>query len=336
MRITINKIFLIFIVLKQVYAAEGEEIFFVKIVNNIPYVVINNPNNIIKLQNRLIESGYGYNYRDNLSKIYVDTSQVITINNMNLYYGGGKINCYCIKGSDNSLESATGFKPGEKLLIQKPDKNGDIFQTDITIRRILIHIHKEQFFIIIECNHIELPPFWFSQDYAINIFIATYYKNWINNIPKNTISNNVPLNISMKVDSLAEVLIPPRFQNALNKYEWATVDTSVSINEVRFIDDENIISIYCCVVSYFFGKDMCGYLFLFNKKGNIIQINEGDYYNRIIGITDVNRDGSHELIVVYGSSYGGGIKVLSFDKNKYYFTNKPFLYVNSEIATMFD
>ena len=59
-----------------------------------------------------------------------------------------------------------------------------------------------------------------------------------------------------------------------------------------------------------------------------------DEMDGVLGITDANRDGTHELILMYGNSYGGGVQVMYL----YWDSQDDKLQLNfgSQTETMFD
>ena len=77
---------------------------------------------------------------------------------------------------------------------------------------------------------------------------------------------------------------------------------------------------FAAIVS-FGEKDVYGILYLLNESGEIIDKNDKKVFNRILGFTDANRDGIHELMIFKGSGYGGGdmyiyyLSVLSYKKS---------------------
>jgi hypothetical protein len=81
-------------------------------------------------------------------------------------------------------------------------------------------------------------------------------------------------------------------------------------------------------------KGSSGVLHLLDSAGNILQKIENTNYSGIEGLTDVDRDGNQELIIFYGSSYGGGVTLLGFGQDQQGL--QPKLVEKARMATVFD
>jgi len=72
---------------------------------------------------------------------------------------------------------------------------------------------------------------------------------------------------------------------------------------------------YCALMSYG-SKGYVSALYLFDQYGKILQVISNNEFVEISGITDVDKDGSHELIIHYSSGdYSGGVAILALKRN---------------------
>jgi hypothetical protein len=80
------------------------------------------------------------------------------------------------------------------------------------------------------------------------------------------------------------------------------------VQPARFHSIEGEQIYYAAVFSYG-EKPRTGVFYLLDNNGRILQRLDDRDFREINGITDVDRDGTHELIVFIGSVHGGGVEV---------------------------
>ena len=126
--------------------------------------------------------------------------------------------------------------------------------------------------------------------------------NWPSDIPKGLNNDTIPKVILDTTKSLWKEFTKPLWKSAMN-------DSNLTITPIRLFRHKKEEIYYCAIFSYGH-KGYASELYLFNYQGTILQKIKNDEYVKILGLTDTNWDGSHELIVHYSSGdYSGGVAI---------------------------
>lgn len=309
--------------------ASASKFHFVKIIDGNPYVIIRDSWVKNRLLTAIINSYYNTDVR-NPYKITIDSSNVEFIKGINLDFWdrSSGIKCFTLLGDSNHLKSIIGYAVGDRLVIQQIINNGIGQQKEIVVKKILLHTNRNESFILLKCKPTITDNIWvYAKGNQKNHIISSEYhplKEVFWGRPPETI---IPNFIDQKVNDIVETLIPEHYHMP---------EKEIAITSIRFYKDNSFHNFYCSVIKidqmglgYLIGK-----LFLFDNGGNIVQNIDDKFTTRIIGITDVNRDGSQELTVFWGSSYGGGLMLLDFDHT---YDNEPYLLqIKTSLSTVWD
>lgn len=328
------KIILLLLVLisSQLILASTSKFHFVKIIDGTPYAIINNSVVKSNLLKALIKPYYkkdvGIPYQ-----ITIDSTNVEIIKHINLDFWDphSGINCLTLTGEPDHLKAILGYAIGDKLVIQHIKENGVGSQKVIIVEKILLYANRDQIFILLKCKPEDNDHDWLNlKNNHRNYIISSEYHPWPKDFLKSPADTLIPDFIHQKVNVIADNLIPEHY-----KYP----EKSVSLTPLSYYKDGTLHNFYCAAIKIDqIGKgSLMGKYFLFDNNGNIIQRIDDRMITRIIGISDVNRDGFQELTVFSGSSYGGGLLFLNFDP--IYHANKPASYllkVKSNLTTVWD
>lgn len=313
---------MIIVISQQAISDESVSFRFVKFIGNIPYVIVTDPVELAIIQKDIlgswIDNRLNYNY-------YLDTTSVEVVSGLYLYY-------------ENSL-TPTAYEIKRKhdafthwdYIIQSAKKDGSGIQERIHPEKAFYHATQNQSFIIIKCHPINTKSvFMENKKSYFNAAIPAHrlISDWQERIPKNFI-DSIPQSIINKSDSIAK-----KFLASLAYYNENFEDKHQTIVPIRYFQDGISRIYYCQVVSYG-SKDFNSRLDLFDQSGEIQETIEGTEFVEIIGITDVNRDGSHEVIMLYSvDGYSGGIELLTLEACGS--TDHIRINVNTRLDTFFD
>ena len=209
--------------------------------------------------------------------------------------------------------------------IQNQMERGD--QVETTIEDVLFHSYRYGSYIILRCR-----PLTSDQASAVcgddnrgaseSVLVASGER------PIRTeftpVDQYIPEKIVTVVNHLVSISKP---------VEMAESDTTISIAPIFLRQEDENIKYFAAIVS-FGEKDVYGTLYLLNESGEIIDKNDKKVFNRILGFTDANRDGIHELMIFEGSGYGGGVCIYTIFQ--YYLTKKVLFVQHGSIQTVDD
>lgn len=227
---------------------------------------------------------------------------------------GGFSKMHLIVGDDKSVLQYTGFSPGELINYQIVQENGEGFQFTTPVDSIFIFLPEtrkkspdhEYLHLLIKCKPIskEVLNHISPSSVLVASKLAEKPRNRLQRIDEPV---EIPEMVSLKLDSVYQSIIPEE------DYGNTPIKSIVKISYVNGF--RNLV--YLGIVS-FCPKGCTGYVVFLSSKGEILT----EYYsgyddskddqeiiinaNRITGITDVNRDGVNEVVILWGDSYGGG------------------------------
>jgi len=301
---------------------------FTKVIDETPYVIINNIDILHKTQTFLLHSFLIGDTFQGEKTITLDTLNVETTTELSLYWDVLEYKLWPIIGPPNFMNYTVGFKPGDKLIIQYVTDDGSGEQKEIIVDKVLYNVCGNGSSILLTCQPISLDSNWFYKKHDIfdSPYITHSYGSWRHKAPRGQIKVEIPDIVKLKVDSLSNAFLPKESINELPR---------VTTQPLRFFHgyQYNEMIYYAAVISYG-TKGRRGILYLLDKFGNILQKLEDKNFNKINGITDVDRDGTNELVVFMGDGYGGGIEVFDLELDKKSETVR--LLSVGKIATIFD
>ncbi len=317
----------IFLFLSLVFHFEiysGNQFNFAILYNNTPYVIINNEHVLNNLEKLLVRSFMNKKtFGGDLISLDINHPEIIRIPHEFDMYCFNDYKHFPLKGTLDNKKEIMGFIPGEELVIEDVTKDGNLKQRKIIIEKVYYHsvscnANANISNIILKCLP-SLPDTIWDSNYRKPFYcpyITTKFRDFHPNISYNKLNDNIPRSVLTKIDSIEFAFFPKGIKNY--SYPKSTQQklrfTKWSPKNMRYIEDY-----YYAVVMSNGEKGRIGIFYILNSEGKIIQrIKEKDNYNMIIGITDSNRDGSHELILAYGSNYGGGVEIYypSYDNQK--------------------
>ncbi|MFC1554212.1 hypothetical protein ACFL7D_06230 [candidate division KSB1 bacterium] len=274
--------------------------FYVRFQGKVPYIIINHFPQVSNLQKAL-------------------RTGVITLNNKILnppnlfpnYYRSNPVSE--INGSPEIYLAEIGFAPGDKLISQNVLPDGTGKKIMITTKKYWFYDDSNSPFIIIECE--EFSENQTAEEWSIARSITSAKSG---TVPK-TLDIAIPEKITNKMDELMKNFIPEEYwkpdgevRKILGKQFW------ISTSPIRVTDKiGSELMYYTGIVSYGV-RGYYGQLYLFDSEGNVLDTKEhlgGSSYIGFEGLTDLDADGTHELIVRC-TGYAGGIELLEIIYNE--------------------
>ncbi len=142
-----------------------------------------------------------------------------------------------------------------------------------------------------------------------NFFVTR--RSWNSSLSASAIDPSIPAHISQKIDSLSKQFFPTDVH-----FPKVTIQPLMYLDRHRKYNKEKY---YASIISYGSGsnKTRFGIFHLLDSEGKILYTQNEDVPNdEILGITDVDSDGTHELVISWGSWIGGGIKIVTLTGNQ--------------------
>jgi hypothetical protein len=243
----------------------------------------------------------------------LDTSLSETIHDLPPYSDWDEIKCAQITGPDDALEEIIGFKPGDALIVQPMTTDGTGIQHIIKVASILFHPAGYNSYLILKCKPVDFDTINYRYPYVANHFFG-----W-SDFAK-PIAPLVPNMVRATADSVS---------TEYGRLALATDRLSVSVQPLRYLKE----MYFAVVASYSEGKGFMGSLWVIDSSGKIIYRSDS-LYQKILGITDVDRDDVHELLLLWGSGVAGGVQAMCLQYD--YATGKPKAYLGQRFWTMSD
>lgn len=282
---------------------------YVHIKNDIPYVVIDDIRPVHRLQKLIINSMLSIPNADRSISINpsILSSQILPFYTNMIR----NVPLFSVQGSYQALHDAIGYAKGDTIIMQPGFDLCEGVQLEIRVSSIYFHTSFLYSYILLECEPIDVNIISaFRKQNNPQALIAHRFKSWDSDRFNNPFTASVPSQILDIFAELEKQYIPSSFYNTVLGPMYRT-----SITPFRIINHEGIGKIYYCGILSKGEKGVDGILYLFDENGNVIHSIE--YYapnpkihaglNRIIGLTDIDRNGTHEIVVMWGDGYGGGI-----------------------------
>ena len=303
-------------------------IYFTFVNAGIPYIYIEDESIINNVKGN-IES----------KNIEIDPEKTIIKVNLPFFNGGNLEEQFPVnelKSNNDFLQDLLGIKKGDKYIIQQATDPNTANQQVVSVENYFLHTSRKASFILLECSPTGYAnrPVKLRYDDA-NIFIAYPYKEWDREGAYNSVFDmTVPAAILDTLQKIEDVFVPESWKNPWNdpvlggdarngRFHFST--TSAPLRIINPDGQEELY--YCGNVSYGL-KGNNGHLYLIDKDGVFVQdLTTADTgsdrdYTRIVGITDINRDRTHEIVTYWGDAYGGGYAVLTVEFDTF---GNPFL-----------
>jgi len=281
---------------------------FVKLQENTPYIIITHPVALNTIERNILTA---FLHDDSNYEYYIDTTSIEEITQLWLYYYDDSrvLKSYEIKRKGTQQSS---FLQSD-YVVQLARKNGRGIQEIVHPIQAFYRPMRYQAFIILKCSPIDSQSVFLKTkkgfgDAAIPAHRLKSYESWeFSGIP----NDSIPHFIANKSDTIAD-----RFLLSLPYYQKNSAYERAHHSIVSLTYNRNNIKerYYCMVVSYG-SKGYASEFYLFNQSGEILQKIKGTKYVDIIGVTDVDRDGSNELVMLYSvGGYSGGIELLTLEE----------------------
>ena len=294
------------------FSKNTDPFFFTRIINHTPYIIITNEEIVnwidLSLQNKSL-SGV----------VHIDFSNAELIEGLQLYYHGEtKDTTRCYKLAFDTPKIAL---LSNRYVFQIVKKDGSGNQVIIEPLEILYHKKQNYTYVIIKCKALD-------KDFPRGLFPTSILKDnmpWAEPIPQ----AGIPENISKRVSAIEKQF----YEKKEPIFKFQSMEESIKEN-----GNTDVLAYYLQADKFFavlvsYGhKGMEGELKILPEKSGRGFSDRKNDYAAIYGITDVNRDGNHELIVRYGSGYGGGQAIISVNNDD----NQLKVDLEAKIATTFD
>ncbi|MFC1733154.1 hypothetical protein ACFL6I_22880 [candidate division KSB1 bacterium] len=236
---------------------------------------------------------------------------------------------YEFHGDNDVLKAVFGYAPGDSLVIQQALYPGLGSQAVTIVENVFFHMSRSRdryyTYLLLKCAPISISVV--PARVRFHELIAAYrYNTWDNELYREPFDLTVPSFVTDTLQKIEDEFIPEFWKTPplndpvlMEDFRHGILHYSTTVTPMRIVtpeDEEKIF--YAGVVSYGL-KGNRSHLFLIDEHGNFIQDIEiadegsGRGYNRILGITDVNRDGTHELATFWGDAYGGGLALLTIE-----------------------
>lgn len=310
--------------------ALASEFVFVTMIDDTPYIIVNDYKAISMTQAVLLHSFLIGDTYEGEQAIRLDTTAAETLKRLSLYWDVYEYKLWPIAGPSNYMKYTTGYAPGDVLNMQVITEDGSGAQMQIEVDKAFYNVAGPNASILLKCKPVILGPAWNARRTHYTgspYFVASLFGGQPAS-PMSLFDPTIPEVVKSKIDELIAETIPAA---VASEYQ------SVTIQPIRALPPRGLAQepYYAAILSYG-EKGGTRFLFLFNSRGEIVQKLENKHmgFNRIIGVTDVDRNGIPELIVFVGNQYGGGIEVfqLSWDEDK----TTVFLKKDGGIDTVFD
>ncbi len=293
--------------------------------DGVPYVIINNAEELYKIQSSLLFSFQKANAPHRNYPLSLDLSNMEIIVDLPLYWGADSIRCFEIIGDADNLRNNVGFCPGDKLRVENVSRDSNGKQAQIIVDKILFHADWGFSFVILKCKPVDRSSDFFSNIAQTGApLIAFTYIEWIKDTPCKPSSKAIPPLIQQKVKALAEAFFPANLTGDFRQVTTVPIQKNCADQQKTY---------YATVASYG-EKGKTGVLYLIDGEGNILQKADNTDFTEILSVTDINRNGTPELIIFFGDGYGGGIALLTFESDHQ--ASTPMLVEKTRMATVFD
>ncbi|KPJ50537.1 hypothetical protein AMJ40_02740 [candidate division TA06 bacterium DG_26] len=288
----------------------ASEFLFTKVIDGIPYVVVNDQQILQRAQASLLHSLLiGPTYQRG-PIVFVDTAHPEVNEKLGLYWEPGDYRLWPIVGPEGNMKYWVGYKPGDCFTMQEVTDDGSGQQCDITVDKVFYSVWGRKSAIVLKCEPVPLDSTSISREHRTFYcpYITYPCTRWIPTTPRGPIDIEIPDTIARKVHSLSSTFFPADILHE-------SVRTTVKPLRLHRKSGDRL---YYAVVLSYGEKGVTGVLYLLDASGGVIQRLSDRYFSQIMGITDTNRDGTHELIVFIGGAYGGGmlIYLLEWDDKK--------------------
>lgn len=319
---------------------------FVYIAKGVPYAIINDQKEVSEAERALLSSQLNGSLSKDRYIIKLDTTYsdpMTDISSLLFAYFESPRRWVEIKGSGEAMIHTIGFTQGDKLLVQAVTADGSGQQHEIEVDKVLYSAHENASTLLLKCkpvtfqkdfNHMCRPVNFLkgSESFAADCpYVAYSAENktgpWPEWIPKCTFGLKVPAAVLREVERLSAELPQP-----FPDYG----DSLATLQPFRYFHD-GLEQAYYAVVVCKGEKGYANSAWILDDQGRQFKhIDDPPSlpgYTAVLGITDANRDGTHEVVFMWGNSYGGGVQViyLALDRN-----DKLELRVGPSMDTEFD
>lgn|GEM_PF-6609146 len=291
------------------------EYHLVKFVDKTPYIIITSQgilSDVLKSIHSVKFYSRQFEQDPQLFSYSLDTTRMQLPEELDLFYGFSYSPRVAqkIKGPHDNRNRLTNSR--YVLQFALPGGNGK--QVVLEARSAWYYPIFSEGFIIVQCKPLEESPYPVDGflDYLRAVPPAARCNiSWRKDIPRDNLSE-VPESIQKQVKQLST-----DFLNSLESYRKRGDSTVNDVTEdlvaIRYYDGQNS-AIYFAALTSYGSKYYESSLWLLDSNGKIVQHIVGRRYIHILGKTDLNRDGTHELTVQYSiGDYSGGIEVLNLE-----------------------
>ncbi|MFC1553834.1 hypothetical protein ACFL7D_04285 [candidate division KSB1 bacterium] len=288
--------------------------FYVHFDGEVPYVIVDDVRPVVNLQQLILGAEFGINKPTNREFLTLDKSSNPAQDASLLpdYYYINKGKTFEIKGSPEIYLSEIGFAPGDSLIMQQVTPEGSGEKIIITAKKYWFYTSNFHSIIIIECD---TPEKQITAQWSI----ARSVKSAKAGTVSRTIDTAVPEIITNKVDELMKSYVPESYWDPEgDTMKFLGIQFWTYTSPVHITDNNGLEkTFFVGTVSYGY-RWINGRIYLFDPEGNVIDMKEypeGGGYGEIIGLTDLDSDGTHELVVRCGGPESG-IELLELKYNE--------------------
>jgi hypothetical protein len=277
------------------------------LIDDVPYLLCNNRDRLFRIQAELL-AGPISTWSTN--KIHLNDDYSETYHGRIPCWYSGCI-AYEIVGKGYDYEEVIGLSSGDHLFVQKVMANGLGPTAQLTIDKILFLSNRSESSIIVKCYPIEEKDrtLFNHQRHYVDVFGYHQYNAGGKRIPGPLAEKVVvPDSIRIFVAKLAYDFFP-------NPNSFPEINPEVEITSIRYIDYHGNKTLYYLALLSYGNKGKTGRLVLLDKDRQIRQQIDHRRYSKIIGLLDPGDRTPHLVALRFGSSFGGGVELLSFDRN---------------------
>jgi hypothetical protein len=217
--------------------------------------------------------------------------------------GTAPTEAYPVIADCDDLEKIFDFYQGSAMVVQSPQKDCSGKYYKIFVDDIYYYPTKRESFIIVKCEFADSLMLSDKSKIGNRIFISSPLRQNLNLDYTLRIKHKVPEIIKNKSEFLKKEFFPDQFE--------ILDEPKAFFQPLRFQTPCHEEMYYAVVLSYG-NKPRKGVIYLLNKKAEVIQKITNSIrsdYHKIKGVTDTNLNGSHELVIYCGNSYGNALVV---------------------------
>ena len=271
-----------------------------------PYVIISDNEVITKLYKQLALSANSLE-KEGLS-INLAKDQIVHKKHVALSYRSirGGVDLLPILSTREGFDNVFGIWPGKEIACETLSNNDDNPRVYMKVRKIFLYHEDQLDRIVVECDPIQARQMdQIKSSRSQSLACLGYHRKGYSKFYK-PYENTIPEIVSNSFAALESKYLPVNDKNSNFSESHHSDIMAMSFQGLSYKDETLYFGVFSTG-----DKSVKGYLVILNPAGELLTIREG--FTQLLGIFDINRNWRSEVLLFYGSGYGGGIELIEPD-----------------------